>query len=111
MSTLESSTLTPGSTESPTLKRRMFVGMQHVLPQHLLTSVVYSLTRSRSPAIKNSLIRSFMRGFRPDMSDAVEPNPLAYATFNEFFTRALREDARPFARDPGVLISPVDGTV
>lgn len=93
------------------MKNKLFIGMQHVLPQHLLTSVVYSVTRSRSPTIKNGLISSFMRGFHPDMSDAVEPNPLAYPSFNEFFTRALRPDARPIARDPGTLVSPVDGTV
>ena len=90
---------------------KMFIGMQHVIPQHLLTSVVYSATRSRSPAIKNWLISSFVRGFKPEMSDAVEPNPLAYPTFNDFFTRALRKDARPIVRDPSTLVSPVDGTV
>ncbi|HVY82831.1 MAG TPA: hypothetical protein VG994_17715, partial [Steroidobacteraceae bacterium] len=90
MSTPETSTLTTGSTEPPTLKRKLFVGVQHVLPQHFLTSIVYSLTRSRSAAVKNWLIRSFVRGFKPEMADAVEPNPLAYGSFNEFFTRALR---------------------
>lgn len=111
MSTPETSTLTTGANGQPTLKRKLFVGMQHVLPQHLLTSIVYSATRSRSPAIKNWLIGSFMRGFKPEMGDAVQPNPLAYGSFNEFFTRALRPDARPIVRDPGTLISPVDGTV
>lgn len=90
---------------------KLFIGTQHVLPQHLLTSVVYKLTRSRSPAFKNWLISSFVRGFHPDMSDAVEPNPLAYDSFNEFFTRALRPDARPMVRDERSLVSPVDGTV
>jgi phosphatidylserine decarboxylase len=111
MSAPETSTLTTGTTEPPTLKRKLFVGMQHVLPQHLLTSIVYSVTRSRSPGLKNWLIRNFVRGFDPDMSDAVEPNPLAYESFNEFFTRALRPDARPIARDTRTLTSPVDGTV
>lgn len=111
MSTPETSTLTTGTTEPPTLKRKLFVGIQHVLPQHFLTSIVYSLTRNRWPALKNWLIRNFVRGFKPDMSDAVEPNPLAYGSFNEFFTRALRADARPVAREAHTLISPVDGTV
>ncbi|HEU4623127.1 MAG TPA: archaetidylserine decarboxylase [Steroidobacteraceae bacterium] len=111
MSTPETSTLTTGSTELPTLKRKLFVAMQHVLPQHFLTSIVYSLTRSRATAVKNWLIRSFVRSFKPDMADAAEPNPLAYGSFNEFFTRALRPDARPFVRDERTCISPVDGTV
>jgi phosphatidylserine decarboxylase len=85
--------------------------MQHVLPQHFLTSIVYSVTRNRSPAVKNWLIRNFVRSFKPEMGDAVEPNPLAYGSFNEFFTRALRPDARPIVRDTQTLLSPVDGTV
>jgi phosphatidylserine decarboxylase len=107
----ESSTLTTGTTAQPNMQRRLFVGLQHLLPQHLLTALAHAVTRSRTPAIKNRLISSFMRGFHPDMSDAAEPDPLAYASFNEFFTRALRPDARPVASEPHTLVSPVDGTV
>src|SRR5215510_11189488 len=109
MSHVESSTLVSGTSEGPTLKKRLFVGLQHVMPQHLLTSIVYALTRSRRPGVKNALINSFVRNFHPDMSDAVEPNPLAYGSFNEFFTRPLRADARSVARDERTLSSPVDG--
>ena len=112
MNTNDSSALAAASTPpSATFGQKSFVALQHVMPQHLLTSVVYKATRSRTPAIKNWLISSFMRGFKPDMSDAVQPDPLAYASFNEFFTRALKPEARPFTRDPGTLISPVDGTI
>ena len=112
MSTRESSAVSTASVPpSPTFGQKAFVALQHVLPQHLLTSVVYSVTRSRVPAIKNALIGSFMRGFKPDMSDALQPDPFAYPSFNEFFTRELRSDARPFTRDPHSLISPVDGTI
>ncbi|HEY1283649.1 MAG TPA: archaetidylserine decarboxylase [Steroidobacteraceae bacterium] len=111
MSHVESSTLVSGTSEGPTLKKRLFVGLQHVLPQHFLTSIVYSLTRSRRSGLKNALINRFVRNFHPDMSDAVEPDPLAYGSFNEFFTRPLRADARPVARDAATLVSPVDGTI
>ena len=90
---------------------RLFVGMQYLLPQHFLTSIVYSLTRARAQPVKNTLISSFVRHFKPDMSDALQPDPLAYGSFNEFFTRALRDDARPADGDPRALVSPVDGTV
>lgn len=90
---------------------RLFVGMQYLLPQHFLTSIVYSLTRARAQPVKSTLISSFVRHFRPDMSDALQPDPLAYGSFNEFFTRALRNDARPADADPRALVSPVDGTV
>jgi phosphatidylserine decarboxylase len=95
---------------SPSLQDRLFVAMQYLLPQHLLTGIVYKLTRSRTPFLKNMLIRSFMQGFSPDMSDAVETDPLAYGSFNDFFTRPLRPGARQV--DAGnVLTSPVDGAV
>jgi phosphatidylserine decarboxylase len=111
MSTRDTSALPASVPPQPTLGQKSFVALQHVLPQHLLTSVVYRLARTRTPFVKNALIRSFMKGFSPDMSDAVEPDPLAYECFNDFFTRALKPDARPFKRDPHALISPVDGTI
>jgi phosphatidylserine decarboxylase len=61
--------------------------------------------------LKNALIGSFVRRFRPDMSDAEQPDPFAYGSFNAFFTRALRADARPPDPDPAAILSPVDGSV
>jgi phosphatidylserine decarboxylase len=90
---------------------RAFVALQHLLPQHGISRLVLAATRSRSPAFKNALIRLFVRGFKPDMSDAVETEPTAYASFNEFFTRALRPGTRPLDTDASAIVSPVDGTV
>jgi phosphatidylserine decarboxylase len=94
-----------------TRRERAFVGLQYLLPQHLLSGVVYHLTRSRIGWLKNLLIGAFMRGFKPDMSDAEITDPLAYSSFNSFFTRALRTGARPVPADAEVIASPVDGTV
>ncbi len=96
---------------SPGVGGRAFVALQHLLPQHGISRVVLALTRSRAPAFKNALIKLFVRGFQPDMTDAVEREPTAYASFNEFFTRALRPGTRPVDPDPRAIISPVDGTV
>jgi phosphatidylserine decarboxylase len=90
---------------------RAFVALQHLLPQHGISRLVLKATRSRNPAFKNALINLFMRGFKPDMSDAVEREPTAYPSFNEFFTRALRAESRPVDGDPRAIVSPVDGTV
>jgi phosphatidylserine decarboxylase len=90
---------------------RAFVALQHLLPQHGISRLVLAATRSRHPAFKNTLIKLFVRGFEPDMSDAVETDPTAYGSFNEFFTRALRDGTRPLDHDPRALVSPVDGTV
>src|SRR5690554_8189521 len=45
------------------------------------------------------------------MSEAAEPNPEAYATFNGFFTRALKPGIRPVASEAGAFVSPVDGAI
>ena len=93
------------------LRDRLFVAMQYALPQHFLSRIVLRTTRVRTPAVKNALISRFVQGFRPDMSEAAQPDALAFGSFNDFFTRKLRADARPVDPDPRALVSPVDGTV
>jgi len=90
---------------------RAFVALQYLLPHHLLSSLAYEITRSRVRWLKDALIGAFVRRFHPDMSDAAQPDPYAFESFNAFFTRALRADARPTASDPSAIVSPVDGTV
>jgi phosphatidylserine decarboxylase len=93
------------------LSARAFIALQHLLPQHWLTRIVHAATRARTPVIKDNLIRSFCDSFHPDMSDAEQPDPVQFASFNAFFTRALRAGARPADADPRALVSPVDGAV
>ena len=90
---------------------RLFVALQHVLPQHGLSRLVYAATRSRRRWFKDALITAFVRGFRPDMADAVVTDPCGYESFNAFFTRALRPGTRPLPGAPDELACPVDGTV
>ena len=97
--------------DSPTLQARLFVAMQHLLPQHFLSRQIHRLARCRVKPVKNALISSFVQHFRPEMSDAAEPEPRDYPSFNAFFTRSLRPGARPCDPDPQALLSPVDGTV
>jgi phosphatidylserine decarboxylase len=97
--------------DADSVRARLFVALQYLLPQHWLSQLVHQLARSRVRWLKNALIESFVGHFRPDMSDAEQPDPFKFASFNEFFTRALRADARPAAPDPAALVSPVDGSV
>jgi len=95
----------------PPLRDRLFIALQHLLPQHFLSRLVLRLTRIRLRPVKNLLIRNFVRHFRPNMSEAAQPNPLLYPSFNAFFTRSLSHGARPVDIDPTVLTCPVDGTI
>jgi phosphatidylserine decarboxylase len=90
---------------------RLLVALQYLLPQHLLTRAVHWLARSEVMWVKNALIDNFVVNYRPDMSEAEQPDPRQYASFNAFFTRALRGGTRPIDPAPGTVVSPVDGTV
>ncbi|HYB63816.1 MAG TPA: archaetidylserine decarboxylase [Steroidobacteraceae bacterium] len=90
---------------------RLFVGLQYLLPQHLLSGAVHWLARVQLSWVKNALIDNFVVNYRPDMSEAEESDPRKYASFNAFFTRALRPGARSVDPAPTALVSPVDGTV
>ncbi|MGH8496961.1 MAG: archaetidylserine decarboxylase [Gammaproteobacteria bacterium] len=83
--------------------------IQYPLPQHLISRTVYHATRIRVGWFKNALIRWFVRAYDVDLDEAVASDPAAYASFNEFFTRPLRDDARPLTRPPDALAAPVDG--
>jgi phosphatidylserine decarboxylase len=100
-------------TEPPTISTgdRLFAALQYALPKHLLSRIIYSLARSEAPIVKRTFLRIFLNGYPINMAEAQQPDPFAYRTFNEFFTRALRRDARPIASGPGIIVSPVDGTV
>jgi phosphatidylserine decarboxylase len=56
------------------------------------------------------LIRRFIAAYDVDMSEAAEP-AVAYATFNAFFTRALKPGSRPLGDAAQYALSPADGAV
>jgi phosphatidylserine decarboxylase len=88
----------------------IFIIIQHILPQHLLSRCTGWLANLRHPMwLKNGLIRLFIKQFKVDMTEAAEPDPTRYASFNEFFTRPLREGARPLAEAD--LVCPADGAI
>jgi phosphatidylserine decarboxylase len=90
---------------------RAFVALQYLLPKHAITALVYRLARARTRWLKRALIRGFMRLYAIELGDAAEPDAEGYASFNEFFTRALKDGARPLAAAAGAIASPCDGTV
>lgn len=84
---------------------------QYLLPHHALSRLVLAATRVETRWWKNLLISAFQRRFDIDMSCALQPEALSYPSFNSFFTRALRPDARPITHEASAIASPVDGCV
>ncbi|KAA0874735.1 archaetidylserine decarboxylase [Nitrincola tapanii] len=93
------------------MKAFLFILLQHCLPQHLISRCVGALANSETPWIKNQFIRWFHKRYAINMTEAIEENPLAYPSFNAFFTRALKPELRPIAEDPEHLVSPADGAI
>jgi phosphatidylserine decarboxylase len=90
---------------------RLFVWLQYLLPQHGLSRLILAATRVRIPWFKNWTIRGFLKLYTVNMNEAAESDPYRYGSFNEFFTRALKEHARPIADAPDVIACPVDGCI
>lgn len=91
---------------------KLFVMSQYVTPQLSVSRMAGRLADTEStPAMKNRVIRWFIGRYGVDMSEAQEPDPTAYPSFNAFFTRALKPGIRPVDERPSSLVSPVDGAI
>lgn len=88
---------------------RLSVLPQYLLPKQALTQLMGYLANLQAGSTTTAVIRWFIQRYKVDMSEALNPDPAAYASFNAFFTRELRPDARPLAQAD--WICPVDGAV
>ena len=88
---------------------RLAVLPQYLLPKQALTLFAGVIARWQGGARTTALIRWFIGRYGVNMAEAAEPRPEAYASFNDFFTRALKPGARPLADAP--LLCPVDGAI
>ena len=88
-------------TAAPTIRAgdRWFAALQYILPKRLLSRVIYAVARSEVRWIRNTFLRIFLSVYRLNMAEAVQPDPFAYRSFNDFFTRALRPGVRPIDGD------------
>jgi phosphatidylserine decarboxylase len=92
-------------------KDQLFLASQYAAPHRLVSRLMGLAADCRTPAIKNWMISRFVRRYGVDMSEALVQDPLAYDTFNQFFTRKLRADARPLDTEPGAVLCPADGAI
>jgi len=95
---------------TPSKKQKFLKLLFYVIPHHAVSRVVYLVTRLRGPQVK-PMIAWFVKSYGVDMTDAEQPEIGYYRTFNEFFTRSLKQDIRPIAPGDNTLACPCDGTV
>jgi phosphatidylserine decarboxylase len=85
------------------------VWLQYLLPKHALTTVAGWFASARAGGLTAAVIRWFVVRYGVDMSEALQSDPAQFATFNDFFTRALAPGARPIAAAD--FVCPVDGAI
>jgi len=88
---------------------RTAVLLQYLLPKQAVTLLAGRIARARGGVLTTRLIAWFVRRYSVNMLEAANPDPASYASFNDFFTRALKPGVRPLARAD--LICPVDGAI
>lgn len=88
---------------------RLAVLPQYLLPKQALTAMAGALARRPMGALTQAGIRRFVARYGVNMDEAAQPDMARYATFNDFFTRALKPGARPLANTD--FLCPVDGAI
>ena len=88
---------------------RLAVLLQYLLPKQALTAFGGRIAGARAGSLTTRLIRWFVGRYGVDMDEAANPDMASYPTFNEFFTRSLRESVRPIALAD--YVCPVDGAI
>lgn len=87
------------------------ITLQYILPKHLISRLVGYLAAAKLGFLSHALIKLFIKAYGINMAEAKYEHAEAYASFNEFFTRPLKDGVRPLVADANMLAHPVDGTV
>lgn len=94
------------------MRNQLFILLQRLIPQHALSKVAGYFADLKSPiCMKNFFINQFSKHYQISLREAAIEEPTAYLSFNDFFIRKLKAEARPIDNDPQSIISPVDGTI
>lgn len=93
------------------LFEKLLTGLLYLLPHHLISRQLFWLSRIEKTWLSQPLIRWYAKQFNVDLSQAQEPDIGSYPSLNRFFTRALRDDARPLPEEASAFVSPADGVL
>ncbi|WEH99154.1 archaetidylserine decarboxylase [Acinetobacter soli] len=93
------------------MKKDLFIKAQSLVPQHQLSRVVGKLAESENLLVKTAVIQAFKSKYGIDLSIAQQADALKYKSFNEFFTRALKDGVRVVDNAQDSIVSPADGAI
>ena len=89
----------------------LFTTLQQLVPQQQLSKVAGRLAASRHPYVKRAFIRSFAKAYGVSLGEYERQSFNAYESFNDFFTRELKENARTIDSSVHGIVSPADGII
>ena len=92
-------------------RAELFVALQRLLPKHALSRLIAKLAESKNIWLKNVLINRAIKTFDINMDEAISDDLASYDSFNAFFTRQLKPEARPLDKGAKVITSPADGVI
>lgn len=87
------------------------ITLQYIMPKHLISRLVGLLAAARLGFVSHALIKLFIKSYGINMAEAKYENASDYKSFNEFFTRPLKEGLRPVVQDANIIAHPVDGAI
>lgn len=87
------------------------ITLQYIMPKHLISRLVGLLAAARLGALTHALINLFIKSYGINMAEAKYEKATDYKSFNEFFTRPLKEGLRPVVQDANIIAHPVDGAI
>ena len=83
--------------------------LQYLLPKQAITMLAGKLANLNAGSLTTAVIGWFVQRYKVNMAEAANPDIASYTSFNEFFTRPLKNNARPLAQ--AEFVCPVDGTI
>ena len=88
---------------------KLAVLSQYIMPKQAMTVLAGKLAHFKGGSFTTVVIAWFVKRYHVNMAEAANSDISTYKSFNEFFTRPLKNDARPLAQAD--FICPVDGAI
>lgn len=89
----------------------IFTTLQNFIPQQKLSEVAGKLASSRHPLVKKTFIKTFAKIYNIKLDEYARGSFSQYDSFNDFFTRELKSEARPINDTENGIICPADGMI
>ena len=87
----------PFMSSTPSFSDRLAVLPQYLIPKQALTAFAGWVAGSQWGGVTTGIVNWFVQRYNVNMMEAANPDTASYKSFNAFFTRPLRGDARPLA--------------